>query len=85
MYLKEGATEMTTRKKATKPAVGDNSWLGNTVGGARLQIINEETNKWQTVGSCIDTPNVIAKETAKPKYKGLSLWLFDGYSRKPLF
>lgn len=60
---------------ATKPAPYNNSWLGNTVTTVKLQVINEVTNKWDTIGECVDTPNAIAKELSKKKYKGQSIWI----------
>jgi hypothetical protein len=70
---------MTTKQK---PAAYNNSWLGNTVTEAQLQVINEQTNKWDTVGTCTDTPNAIAKELSKKKYKGLSIWVKSWDGRK---
>lgn len=68
-----------------KPASGDNSWLGVTVTTCQLQIIDEETNKWKTVGVCIDAPNALKKELEDPKYQGLSLWKRSWTGRTPLF
>lgn len=62
-------------QRTTKPAAHDNSWLGNTVTTAKLQVINEETNKWDTIGECVDTPNAIKKELSKKKYSGKSIWI----------
>lgn len=77
---------MKKQARMKKPSAGDNSFLGITVVPARIQIINEETNTWQTVGQCIDTPNAIRNEIAKPEYKGLSLWLWTALDgRRPLF
>ncbi len=56
-----------------KPDPCSNNWLGNTVTGVELQII-DETDHWKTIGTCIDTPNAIAKELEDPKYTGLSIW-----------
>lgn len=67
---------MATWKKVQKPAPYNNNFLGNTVVAARLQVINEETNKFETVGTCIDTPNAIKKELLDPKYVGLSIWIW---------
>jgi hypothetical protein len=67
---------------AKKPTAYNNSWLGNTVTTAQLQVINENTNKWDTIGECVDTPNAIANELSKKKYKGQSIWIktFTGRS-----
>lgn len=70
------------KRTSQKPVPYNNNWLGNTVTGARLQVINEETNKWQTVGTCIDTPNAIKKELTKPEYKGLSIWIVDAFGSR---
>lgn len=61
-----------------KPGTGNNDWLGNTVTTATLQIIGDD-DKWQTVGECIDTPNTLTKELANKKYKGMDIWIRDGF------
>jgi hypothetical protein len=31
---------------------------------ARIQVIDLDTNRWRTIGRCVDTPNAIAAELA---------------------
>lgn len=46
---------------------------------ARIQIINEQTNKWQTLAECMDTPNSI-----KQAIRGLHgcLWVVNGLGER---
>lgn len=60
-----------------KPRAHDNSWLGVVTGGVLLQVQNLETQRWETIGRCVDAPNAIAKELRKAKYKGQSVWVRD--------
>ncbi len=72
---------MVKKNTPQKPAAFDNTWLGNTVTGARLQEIDSTVNppKWKTLGECIDTPNAIARELQDPKYKGHDVWIRDAF------
>ena len=65
-----------------KPAAGNNDWLGNTTIEAQLQIINEQTNKWETLGTCSDTPNALKRELEASKYQGQSIWIRTPFGRR---
>jgi hypothetical protein len=67
--------------KRTRPAVGNNDWLGNTAIRASLQIIGDD-DKWHQLGTCLDTPNALAGELEKPVYKGQSIWVKTSLERR---
>jgi len=54
---------------------------------ASIKVINKKTNKWKTVGKCLDTPNSIKEKVKELKFKGYNnLWLFSNTEgKKPLF
>ena len=53
---------------------------------ARLQVINEQTDKWDTVAQCIDTPNSIARTIKTHHLDRNKLWCLDSLgNRRPLF
>ena len=60
----------------------NNSFLGNTISMAKIKVINEETNRWTTIGECIDTPKGLRDEIGKDVYTGLSLWVFPQLGSK---
>lgn len=64
-----------------KPAAYSNNWLGNTVTLAKVQEIGQD-DKWHTLGECVDTPNAIKAELAKPVYKGHDVWIRNTFGER---
>jgi hypothetical protein len=66
---------MPARTKHRKPPALGTIWAAT----ARIQIIDQSTWKWRTLGECTDAPNPIvalAKKIAQqPEYKGATLWV----------
>lgn len=71
------------RKQNSQPAK-----LGTVgVGHAHIQVINVNTMRWETLGTCLDTPNAINAEVARIRkdHPHADLWVRNMWGeRKPI-
>ena len=74
----------TTKRVSRKPAPLGTIWIA----GAKIQRINHDTMKWETLATCSDTPNAIqaaATKLVRKGYKATDLWVVgDVTDRKPV-